>query len=144
MKDMNAIVAMLDKAVHDTHEEYEKRMAWLREYAERGNGMSHIAAGEALAAAILTAAVLDGTPEVIRGLLHNSRAGHSGREDFRFDFARCSIQKVLKTYAQDDLLHHREYLDQKSGVDLLADLVQSLAYESGQLAEDIGFPPSML
>ena len=26
MKDMNAIVAMLDKAVHDTHEEYEKRM----------------------------------------------------------------------------------------------------------------------
>ena len=132
------IAPMLDRLVNDTPENFEKRMNFLKEYLQGGGNSSHISAGHALAASVLTAAVLGEKPEIIKFLLENSRAG-TGREDFRFDFAWCLLHHFLSVYVKDDLAVSDKHLDSLSGHSLLYELILSLAYESGELAEKIGF-----
>ena len=138
--DMKKTAAKVKAAITESDKESKKRFDWLKEYIKLGANSSHIAAGQALASAVMTAAVLDAPQDIISGLLYNPREGQLGREDFRFDFARHALLCLLNGYENDDLVSLKTQIDAASGAGLISILLEALAYESGQLAEDIQFP----
>ncbi len=140
MSEWKHAAEQIKAAIKENQKDSEKRFNWLKEYARRGNPCSHIAAGQALASAVIAASVLGGKDEIILKLIYNPREGQIGREDFRFDFARHALLLLLDGYEKDNLSALSSQLDAASGAVLLSMLLEALAYESGQLAEDIQSP----
>lgn len=133
----------LKTELHSDPAKAKEHLDWMHQYVKNGADMTHVAAGSALAASVLTASLLTQDRSVLQQLLTNPRAGQSGREDFRYAFAYHSLLKLTDSYAKDDLVQAEESLP-AGGVQLLKILLESLAYETGALAEELGLHKSDL
>lgn len=119
--------------------EKERDWEWMKTCLGYGAGTSLVAAGEALASAVVAVAVLTQDGSMCRAMMENPRCGQSGREDFRFAFLHHVLLRLVEAYDRDDMVSALEFASEYQGMKLLAFLTEELAYLGGQLAEDIGF-----
>ena len=136
---LNKTMEILRQELTSSEEETERHWNWLKTYLKNGAGMSHVAAGEALAAAVVSVALLTQDKGMCHDMLKNPRDGQVGKEDFRYAFAHHTLLRLLDSYDKDEMVASLETVEQYQGAKLLALLIQELAYDGGQLAEDIGF-----
>ncbi len=129
---MNKIYDDLKMVLDETKERRHKDMAWLKEYHA---DLSHIAAGEALAAAALTATVLGGDMDIVRRLLCRRDNRMAGNEDFRFAFARVLLEGFLNNMREDNMVFPELPEDKVQQLQLM---LETLAYDGGELARKAG------
>lgn len=122
----------------------KQHMDWMHYYIEvqGGGDISHVAAGEALAATAVSVALLTQDPKAFHDILVNPRDGQVGREDFRYAFAHHTLLFLIQSYDKDDLSVYREHLVSMDKIKILACLVKELAYQGGELAEILGLQKS--
>lgn len=143
---MNEIFLILKSELQADPQKTQAHMNWLHRYIESSGGgdISHVAAGEALAAAAVSVAVLTQEPKSLHEILTNPRDGQVGREDFRYAFAHHTLLSLIESYEKDDMIVHRKNLEAMSKIEILSCLLQELAYQGGELAERIGLQRSGL
>ena len=118
----------------------KEHMDWMHHYIEiqGGGDISHVAAGEALAACALSVLWLTEDATMLHRILTNPRDGQAGCEDFRYAFAHHALLLLLQAYEADELVLPNRHLSEMDKIQALSGLVQDLAYESGDLAEQLG------
>ncbi len=132
-------IDLLRQELSSISDEKERDWEWMKTYLGYGAGMSHVAAGEALAAAVVSVALLTQDGSMCRAMMENPRRGQSGKEDFRFAFLHHVLLRLVESYETDDMVSALEFANEYQGMKLLAFLIEELGYLGGQLAEDIGF-----
>ena len=135
----NTVADRLQAIIQEPAAELQKRRDWLSQYVKQGGGVTHAAAGEALAATLITAAILGMPDGMLRRLSENIQTS-KGRECFRHDFARCLIVKLNHQILSNPSDIQASPFTAMDDGEFLASVLSLMAGEAGALMDAFGLP----
>lgn len=122
---------------------------WLKDYPKRPGVefqylAEHIAAGQSLAASILTTLILTDGDDSVRQLLYNRDEGSERCRNFPFYYAHLLLVDLLEAWNKEGLFGLKEFVLRKDAdpdrkMEIVSDLLEGLACNNDRVAKKLAF-----